>query len=83
MKTAKLFKHGRNQAVRLPESFRFVGNEVFIQKVAEGILLIPKDEDVWAVWERNLMKYDEPFSVERDQPEEQQHREGLDDLFES
>ena len=26
--TAKLFKHGRSQAVRLPKEFRFEGTEV-------------------------------------------------------
>jgi len=30
MKTAKLFKNGESQAVRLPKEFRFPGNEVFI-----------------------------------------------------
>lgn len=31
-KTAKLFKNGRSQAVRLPAEFRFEGKEVFIRK---------------------------------------------------
>ena len=29
---AKLFWHGRSQAVRLPAQFRFEGKEVFIHK---------------------------------------------------
>jgi antitoxin VapB len=32
MKTAKLFKHGGSQAVRLPKAFRFEGTEVAIEK---------------------------------------------------
>ena len=32
MQTAKLFKHGRSQAVRLPAEFRFKGNEVTIRR---------------------------------------------------
>ena len=31
-KTAKLFKNGRSQAVRLPAAFRFSSNEVYIRK---------------------------------------------------
>ena len=31
-KTAKLFKNGRSQAVRLPKEFRFDGNEVAIRR---------------------------------------------------
>jgi antitoxin VapB len=32
--TAKLFMHGRSQAVRLPKEFRFEGTEVRVSKVA-------------------------------------------------
>jgi antitoxin VapB len=32
LKTAKLFKNGRSQAVRLPKEFRFEGNEVAIRR---------------------------------------------------
>ena len=31
-RTAKLFRNGRSQAVRLPAEFRFKGKEVFIRK---------------------------------------------------
>jgi antitoxin VapB len=31
-RTAKLFRNGRSQAVRLPAEFRFDGEEVFIRK---------------------------------------------------
>jgi antitoxin VapB len=37
--TAKLFRNGRSQAVRLPREFRFEGDEVRIRRVAEGVLL--------------------------------------------
>ena len=81
METAKLFVNGRSQAVRLPKAYRFEGNEVYIKKVSDGVLLIPKDRSAWDVWEQNLKKYDEPFMTERDQPESQQQRAGLDELF--
>jgi antitoxin VapB len=81
MDTAKLFINGRSQAVRLPKTYRFEGKEVYIKKVSQGILLIPKDRSVWTVWEENLKKYDEPFMTDRDQPDSQQERDSLNDLF--
>lgn len=32
MKTVKLFKNGRSQAVHLPDEFRFEGDEVYIRR---------------------------------------------------
>ena len=78
MDTAKLFINGRSQAVRLPKAYRFEGNEVYIKKVAGGVLLISKDQSIWDLWERNLMKYEEPFMTERNQPELPQGKESLD-----
>ncbi len=81
METAKLFVNGRSQAVRLPKAYRFEGNEVYIKKISEGILLIRKDRSLWDTWEQNLMKYDEPFMTGRNQPEIEQERAGLDEIF--
>ena len=47
MQTAKLFKNGRSQAVRLPKEFRFEGDEVYVKRVAGGVVLLSKD-DPWA-----------------------------------
>lgn len=38
---AKLFMHGRSQAVRLPKEFRFEGNEVRVSKIGERVILEP------------------------------------------
>jgi len=42
MTTAKLFKHGGSQAVRLPKAFRFKGTEVIIEKQGDTVILKPK-----------------------------------------
>jgi antitoxin VapB len=42
MITAKLFKHGGSQAVRLPKAFRFKGAEVIIEKRGDEVVLKPK-----------------------------------------
>ncbi len=39
--TAKLFKHGGSQAVRLPKSCRLPGSEVRVRRVGTGVLLEP------------------------------------------
>ncbi len=45
-KTAKLFKNGRSQAVRLPKEFRFEGTEVRIRKnPATGELVLTPTHD--------------------------------------
>ena len=45
--TAKIFKNGRSQAVRLPKAFRFKGKEVKIRKEGEKVILEPLVRDQW------------------------------------
>jgi antitoxin VapB len=42
--TAKIFKHGRSQAVRLPKEFRLPGKEVRVRRFGRGVLLEPLAE---------------------------------------
>lgn len=42
MATAKIFKHGGSQAVRLPKAFRFESTEVSIEKRGNEVVLKPK-----------------------------------------
>ncbi len=46
---AKIFMHGRSQAVRLPLAFRLPGDRVRVRRVENGILLEPiaVDIDAW------------------------------------
>ncbi|MGH3275161.1 MAG: antitoxin [Streptosporangiaceae bacterium] len=46
---AKLFTHGRSQAVRLPKEFRLPGDRVRVRHVGNGVLLEPiaSDVDAW------------------------------------
>ncbi len=41
MATAKIFMHGRSQAVRLPKEFRLPGKEVRVSKVGDKVILEP------------------------------------------
>ncbi len=67
--TAKLFRNGRSQAVRLPREFRFEGDEVRIKRVARGVLLEPLIADT-AKWFEELDRFNsEPFMPDgRHQP---------------
>jgi antitoxin VapB len=47
MKTAKLFRTGGSQAVRLPKEFRMEGSEVYIAQEGERIILLPKKKKEW------------------------------------
>lgn len=76
MKTAKLFKNGESQAVRLPKEFRFDGTEVLIKRVGNGVMLLPKEKS-WDTLLGSLKKFSPDFMTTRDQPA-QQVREELD-----
>jgi antitoxin VapB len=66
---ARLFTHGRSQAVRLPKEFRLPGDRVRVRHVGDGVLLEPIAFDVDA-WCAELNRYaDVPlFEDGRNQP---------------
>ena len=81
VKTAKLFKSGRSQAVRLPKEFRFEGEEVRIRRMGKGVLIEPMKISV-DEWYEKLRSYDHiPFMPEGRQQPEMQERPELDELF--
>ena len=70
--TAKLFKHGRSQAVRLPKEFRLPGTEVRVRRIGRGVLLEPIErnaDDIRTIFAALDRYRDIPFMEEgRDQP---------------
>jgi antitoxin VapB len=82
MQTAKLFKNGRSQAVRLPAEFRFEGDEVQIRRDPEtgDVILSPlnksfadwleeRDRVLASMTEEERKELDE-FMADRDQGED-------------
>ena len=64
MRTAKLFRNGKNQAVRLPRQFEFEGvNEVSIRKEGNAIVLLPARKD-WVSY-ATLPAADDDFMAAR------------------
>ena len=58
---ARIFMHGRSQAVRLPMAFRLPGDRVRLRRVAGGILIEPMLTDTTA-WFAELDRFaDVPF----------------------
>ena len=51
IKTAKLFKNGRSQAVRLPAEFRFEGKEVLIERSGDNVILMPANKSKKKSWD--------------------------------
>ena len=75
MKTAKLFRNGQSQAVRLPKEFRFEGEFVYIKKSGNAIVLLPA-KGAWDSLVGSLDKFSEDFMSERG-PTRPQDREAL------
>jgi len=76
MKTAKLFKDGQSQAVRLPKEFRITGSEVYIKKQGDVIVLLPKEKS-WNTLFDSLNHFAKDFKIERNQPLKNQKREPM------
>jgi len=77
MQTAKLFKNGQSQAVRLPKEFRFKGSEVFIKKAGNAVILLP-EKNSWEPLMSSLEKFTPEFMAERGQPRRNDKRESWD-----
>jgi antitoxin VapB len=65
---AKIFMHGRSQAVRLPKEFRLPGKEVRIRRVGTGVLLEPIQTDIHAWLARVCELADPDFPDPEPQP---------------
>jgi antitoxin VapB len=70
MKTAKLFRNGQSQAVRLPKEFRFDDDYVFIKKEGDMVTLIPS-KGSWQSLFNSLDKFSDDFMTARQQPRTQ------------
>ena len=76
---AKIFMHGRSQAVRLPLAFRLPGERVRVRRVGRGVLLEPMAADI-ETWFAELDRFSSTSFMEdgRNQPPMPE----ADDLFE-
>ncbi len=76
MNTARVFRTGRSQAVRLPKEFRFEGEEVGINRVGDVVVLFPRRK-AWNILAKALASFTEDFMAERNQPSKAERRRAL------
>jgi antitoxin VapB len=67
MKTSKLFRKNRSQAVRLPQEFRFKGDHVIVRRHGNGLLLLPAVTS-WEPLIQSLSEFSGDFMADREQP---------------
>lgn len=76
MTTAKVFENGRSQAVRLPKECRFSDDEVFVRKIGEIIMLIPKSAK-WNGFLSGLDMFSADFMADGREDQAEQEREKI------
>lgn len=67
METAKLFRNGQSQAVRLPKEYRFAGDRVYIKREGDAVILLPY-RHTWDALFTSLDQFSDDFMETRDQP---------------
>lgn len=60
MKTAKIFRSGNSQAIRIPKEFQMEGNEVEILKKGKSLVLRSKRKS-WTALIESLEKFTDDF----------------------
>lgn len=68
MDTAQLIMDGNKQTVILPKKFQFQGDEVYIKKIGNAVILISK-ENPWQSLFESLDNFSEDFMLTREQPD--------------
>jgi antitoxin VapB len=60
MKTAKIFRSGNSQAVRIPKEFQLAGKEVEIERQGDGLLLRPRKKS-WDTLTKSLTNFTQDY----------------------
>ena len=77
MKTARVFRSGNSQAVRIPKEFHIDGEEVEIRKRGGSLILRPTRKS-WAALIESLGKFSDDFMEPgRNQPPAQHRGRGF------
>lgn len=64
MEKTKIFKSGNSQAIRLPKKYRISGDEVFIKKVGDVLLILPQNS-AWNSMVESLKIFSDDFMDSR------------------
>lgn len=63
MKTAKVFKNGRSQAIRLPKECRLSSDEVMVNKIGDVVILLPK-QNKWDSFMKAVDMFSDDFMAD-------------------
>ena len=66
----KLFKNGRNQAVRIPREFELPGDEAVMHKEGDRLIIEPAPKQSLLEWLKTIEPLDEDFPEIDDPPPE-------------
>lgn len=69
MITAKVFKSGNSQAVRLPKEYRLSAKEVSVNRIGNILMIVPKG-DPWRVFSEGIQELGDDFppSIRKPKP---------------
>ncbi len=76
MEIAKIFQNGRSQAIRLPKEYRFSGEEVYVKKVGNVVMLYPK-EQIWETFLDGVNAFTDDFMADGREQGARQEREPI------
>ena len=74
MKTAKLKTEKRHQVIVLAEEYQVEGDEFYVKKVGNAIVLISVDNPYQSLWD-SLELFSDDFLEQREQPALEQREE--------
>ena len=63
MMTAKVFKNGRSQAIRLPKECRISSDEVMVNKIGDIVILLPK-QNKWDSFMKAVDMFSDDFMAD-------------------
>ena len=76
MQTAKLFQNGKSQAIRLPKEFRFIGDQVYLKRMGNAVILLPYGAP-WQSLVDSLALFSDDFMQDRAQPSLQEREDAF------
>jgi antitoxin VapB len=66
MKTVQVLQNGQGQVIYLPDEFHFEGNQVYIKKIGNVVVLIP-EQNPWQVLFESLNQFTDDYMEDREQ----------------
>jgi antitoxin VapB len=74
MFTTKVFRSGNSQARRSPTEYQIAGEELYINKIGNAIVIFPKN-DPWDLFKKSLTDFSDDYFISgRNQPKMQKRK---------